>query len=156
MSDLIIKKNGTDYKLPMLAEHYPADRVYLDGDINKNVQDEIDEVAGDISNLKSSVNTLSSRVIENNLDAPFAIDAYEPTLYTLLADGYLYIVTENAGSNAVVRVWGAQTGNYVEVRQSSNSSAPSSQTTPMFCKKGMRVGIVSKSADATVLFIPLF
>lgn len=39
MSDLIIKKNGTDYKLPMLAEHYPADRVYLHGDIEKNVED---------------------------------------------------------------------------------------------------------------------
>lgn len=39
MSDLIIKKNGTDYKLPMLAEHYPADRVYLGGDINKTVED---------------------------------------------------------------------------------------------------------------------
>lgn len=38
MSDLIIKKNGTDYKLPMLAEHYPADRVYENGDINKNLQ----------------------------------------------------------------------------------------------------------------------
>lgn len=41
MSDLIIKKNGTDYKLPMLAEHYPADRVYLDGDITKTVRDSL-------------------------------------------------------------------------------------------------------------------
>lgn len=39
MSDLIIKKNGTDYKLPMLAEHFPADRVYLNGDIHNTVQD---------------------------------------------------------------------------------------------------------------------
>ena len=38
MSDLIIKKNGTDYKLPMLAEHYPADRVYLNGDIHNTIQ----------------------------------------------------------------------------------------------------------------------
>lgn len=38
MSDLIIKKNGTDYKLPMLAEHYPADRVYIKGDINKDLE----------------------------------------------------------------------------------------------------------------------
>lgn len=46
MSDLIIKKNGTDYKLPMLAEHYPADRVYLDGDINKTVQDALSISSG--------------------------------------------------------------------------------------------------------------
>lgn len=38
MSDLIIKKNGTDYKLPMLAEHYPADRVYIKGDIHKDLE----------------------------------------------------------------------------------------------------------------------
>lgn len=44
MSDLIIKKNGTDYKLPMLAEHYPADRVYLDGDTTKSVQDAYENV----------------------------------------------------------------------------------------------------------------
>lgn len=47
MSDLIIKKNGTDYKLPMLAEHYPADRVYLDGDTSKTVQDECVRKTGD-------------------------------------------------------------------------------------------------------------
>ena len=47
MSDLIIKKNGTDYKLPMLAEHYPADRVYLDGDTSKTVQDFADDIRCD-------------------------------------------------------------------------------------------------------------
>lgn len=51
MSDLIIKKNGTDYKLPMLAEHYPADRVYLDGDTSKTVQDSIDEIDETVDNM---------------------------------------------------------------------------------------------------------
>lgn len=63
MSDLIIKKNGTDYKLPMLAEHYPADRVYLDGDINKTVQDAIDgnfTLAGTITTLNGEVSIPST------------------------------------------------------------------------------------------------
>lgn len=45
MSDLIIKKNGTDYELPMLAEHYPADRVYLHGDTDDDVESAIDILA---------------------------------------------------------------------------------------------------------------
>ena len=36
-----INKNGKEYPLGFMPEHYPADRVYLDGDINKTVQDAI-------------------------------------------------------------------------------------------------------------------
>lgn len=36
-----INKNGKEYPLGFMPEHYPADRVYLDGDINKTVQNEI-------------------------------------------------------------------------------------------------------------------
>jgi hypothetical protein len=32
-------KNGKEYPLGFIPQHYPADRVYLDGDINKTVQD---------------------------------------------------------------------------------------------------------------------
>lgn len=39
MSDIIVKKDGIDYPLQTMPLHYPADRVYLDGDINKTVQD---------------------------------------------------------------------------------------------------------------------
>ena len=39
MSKAIIKKNGTDYPLLTMPNHYPADRVYLDGDTTKNVQE---------------------------------------------------------------------------------------------------------------------
>jgi len=34
-----INKNGKEYDLGFMPKHYPADRVYLDGDINKTVQD---------------------------------------------------------------------------------------------------------------------
>ena len=40
-----INKNGKEYDLGFIPEHYPADRVYLDGDTTKNVQGAIDEVA---------------------------------------------------------------------------------------------------------------
>ena len=34
-----INKNGKGYPLGFMPEHYPADRVYLDGDTSKTVQD---------------------------------------------------------------------------------------------------------------------
>ena len=39
MSDIIVKKDGTDYPLQTMPLHYPADRVYLNGDTSKTVQD---------------------------------------------------------------------------------------------------------------------
>ena len=36
-----INKNGKEYDLGFIPEHYPADRVYLDGDTSKTVQDAI-------------------------------------------------------------------------------------------------------------------
>ena len=34
-----INKNNKEYPLGFMPEHYPADRVYLDGDLSKTVQD---------------------------------------------------------------------------------------------------------------------
>ena len=42
MSEAIIKKDGTDYPLQTMPLHYPADRVYLDGDITKDAESAID------------------------------------------------------------------------------------------------------------------
>ena len=36
-----INKNGNEYPLGVIPQHYPADRVYLDGDTSKTVQDAI-------------------------------------------------------------------------------------------------------------------
>lgn len=44
MPDIKIKKDGTDYPLQTMPLHYPADRVYLDGDTTKTVQDALDDM----------------------------------------------------------------------------------------------------------------
>lgn len=55
MSEVIIKKNGTDYPLLTMPNHYPADRVYLDGDTTKTVQDAIER--GSVSVTADGVKT---------------------------------------------------------------------------------------------------
>jgi len=42
-----INKNGKEYPLGFMPKHYPADRVYLDGDTTKTVQDECVRKTGD-------------------------------------------------------------------------------------------------------------
>jgi len=41
MPNVKIKKDGQEYDLQTMPLHYPADRVYLDGDTSKTVQDAI-------------------------------------------------------------------------------------------------------------------
>lgn len=90
MSDLIIKKNGTDYELPMLAEHYPADRVYLDGDINKTVQDVIDE--------QLAPNTMSNVDLIN-----YTVASGEK--FTLPTNGYIWGSMSGSSSTGVIQVY---------------------------------------------------
>lgn len=42
-----INKNDKEYPLGVMPQHYPADRVYLDGDTSKNVQDFADDIRCD-------------------------------------------------------------------------------------------------------------
>lgn len=42
-----VNKNGKEYPLGFMPGHYPADRVYLDGDTSKTVQDECVRKTGD-------------------------------------------------------------------------------------------------------------
>ena len=42
MPDIIVKKDGTDYPLQTMPLHYPADRVYLNGDTNDDAESAID------------------------------------------------------------------------------------------------------------------
>ena len=44
-----INKNGKEYDLGFMPEHYPADRVYLDGDTSKTVQDAVVRMSGEYS-----------------------------------------------------------------------------------------------------------
>ena len=62
MPEAIIKKNGTDYPLQTMPLHYPADRVYLDGDINKTVQDAINK--GSVSVTANGTKTYSQMLSE--------------------------------------------------------------------------------------------
>jgi len=62
-----INKNGKEYDLGFVPKHYPADRVYLDGDITKTVQDEIDEVAENINNLITTDTFTATLTVGDNL-----------------------------------------------------------------------------------------
>lgn len=53
-----VNKNGKEYPLGFMPEHYPADRVYLDGDTSKTVQSEIDNI--DWYFMRSDVTTSGS------------------------------------------------------------------------------------------------
>ena len=141
-----INKSGNKSKINMMPSNYPASRVLLNN--NGNVESAITTNTQDISTLRTRVNL-------NDIDAPFDITAVTPSKYTLLVDGYLYVQTELAGSSAVVRVYGSSETNYVEIRQSANPNVAASVTMTMFCKKGMKVSIISKSSDASVKYIPL-
>ena len=52
-----INKNGKEYDLGFIPEHYPADRVYLDGDISKTVQDEIGNLSKIVKKKTITVST---------------------------------------------------------------------------------------------------
>lgn len=39
-----VNKNGKEYPIGNMPMHYPADRVYLDGDTSKTVQDRFDNL----------------------------------------------------------------------------------------------------------------
>jgi len=58
-----INKNGKGYPLGFMPEHYPADRVYLDGDTDKNVQ-ELVARKSDLTNLDltGTTNTTGSTI----------------------------------------------------------------------------------------------
>lgn len=63
MSKIILKKNGTDYLFGLIPIHYPGDRVYLDGDTTKTVQDKCARKA-DLTNLDltGTTNTTGSTI----------------------------------------------------------------------------------------------
>lgn len=140
-----INKSGNKSKINMMPSNYPATRVLLSN--NGTVENAITTNTQDISTLRTRVNL-------NDLDSPFDISSVVyPSKYTLLIDGYLYVQTELAGSSAVVRVYGSSETNYVEIRQAANPNVVASVTMPMFCKKGMKVSIIS-AQNAIVKYIP--
>lgn len=59
-----INKNDKEYPLGFMPEHYPADRVYLDGDTSKTVQDEIER--GSVSLTGSASETVADLLLRLN------------------------------------------------------------------------------------------
>ena len=127
MSDLIIKKNGTDYKLPMLAEHYPADRVYLDGDTSKTVQDAVD--------------TLTQNETGDYID----LTSYTQDWYTFPSDGYLLSSTSDNAS-MTVRLRGATSGFNI------NSLTKNGENDVIYVRKGMRAILYASTGSVALRF----
>lgn len=90
MSKIILKKNGTDYPLLTMPNHYPADRVYLDGDTTKNVQDAVDKSQAMIA------------TVQPNLTAIKAYAKGEQFVY----NGLLYKVTTAINSGGTITIGG--------------------------------------------------
>lgn len=70
MPEAIIKKNGTDYPIQTMPLHYPADRVYLDGDTSKTVQDAILPTHYDFgaqSSLDSAIRALHNSLADGQI-----------------------------------------------------------------------------------------
>ena len=56
-----INKNGKEYDLGFMPKHYPADRVYLDGDTSKTVQ-ELVARKSDLTNISQSGATATQAI----------------------------------------------------------------------------------------------
>jgi len=97
MSEVIIKKNGTDYPLLTMPNHYPADRVYLDGDTTKTVQDKCARKA-DLTNLDltGTTNTTGSTIASGTY---FYLNGVLVRAKTAIASGATF--TENTNYEVV-------------------------------------------------------
>ena len=104
-----INKNNKTYELGMMPIHYPADRVYLDGDTSKNVQDAID-------NLKSKNNVGELTGVTNTTAKTFEIPTTGMWLVTLQLNTSS---TNSAGSQYL-----AFHGCLTPIVEGANSKAP--------------------------------
>lgn len=93
MSEAIIKKNGTDYPLLTMPNHYPADRVYLDGDTTKSVQDKCTRKA-DLTNLDltGTTNTTGSTISSGTY---FYLNGVLVRAKTAIASGATFTLNTN-------------------------------------------------------------
>lgn len=93
MSEAIIKKNGTDYPLLTMPNHYPADRVYLDGDTTKTVQDKCARKA-DLTNLDltGTTNTTGSTIASGTY---FYLNGVLVRAKTAIANGATFTLNTN-------------------------------------------------------------
>lgn len=88
-----INKNGKEYDLGFMPEHYPADRVYLDGDTTKNVQGAVDDLTSKIK-LISHAETSDTSIGANSV-VDFDVTSEIPSGY------YPISVTMERGTSAI-------------------------------------------------------
>lgn len=93
MSKIILKKNGTDYLFGLIPLHYPADRVYLDGDTTKTVQDKVARKA-DLTNLDltGTTNTTGSTIATGTY---FYLNGVLVRAKTAIASGATFTLNTN-------------------------------------------------------------
>ena len=106
-----INKNDKEYPLGFMPEHYPADRVYLDGDTNKTAQGEIDELQRDKASnndidpyIKSKISTTS--VLPGNT-LTFSLPVNPDILYEFKA------MVANANDSAIASIIAIRTASKV-------------------------------------------
>lgn len=105
MSKIILKKDGIDYLFGFIPIHYPGDRVYLDGDTTKTVQDKCARKA-DLTNLDltGTTNTTGSTIASGTY---FYLNGTLVRAKTAIASG----ATFTSGTNYEVVTVGEQISN---------------------------------------------
>lgn len=100
-----INKNGKAYPLGFMPQHYPADRVYLDGDTSKTVQDAIANLVevrslSDITFTGTAINITINNVSGNVKCASIVSQSsYDDKGVAMIAS-----CTQN-GTTVTLRVW---------------------------------------------------
>ena len=117
MSKIILKKNGIDYLFGLIPLHYPADRVYLDGDTTKSVQDKCARKS-DLTNLDltGTTNTTGSTIPSGTF---FYLNGTLVRAKTAIASGATF--TENTNYEVLPQGLAQRISNLEGVRYGANS-----------------------------------
>lgn len=99
-----VNKNRKGYPLGVMPEHYPADRVYLDGDTDKTVQGAIDKLTLKSKNITVTSNAdgrvdLSLAYPSNIVVAVVEIGGYKIIPYSY-QNGWFAVLCDNSGGTA--------------------------------------------------------
>lgn len=106
-----IIKNGVKYIFSFVAKFFPADRVYLDGDTSKNVQDAIDELQRD----KASNNDIDP-YIKSKISATSVLPGNTLTFNLPVNPDILYefkAMVANANDSAIASIIAIRTASKV-------------------------------------------
>ena len=103
-----INKNGKEYDLGFIPEHYPADRVYLDGDTTKTVQDEFDGFYGVRMYAETRDVVFENSATSKRITVPTALSG--KTIYAMIFSSHVggggYTVREYHADSFLIQ-WGS-------------------------------------------------